>query len=86
MNNHDESLLTIRELSERMRISIASVYALIKDGKIIALRVGVRRGAIRVRECDLAIYLNSCVQEANIVEPVKAEKQARLKHISIKPK
>ena len=85
MNPQDEKLLTIRELSERLRVSIASVYALIKSGKILALRVGIRSGAIRIRESEVAAYLESCVQVSAVRETVHRSPQTKLKHISLKP-
>lgn len=86
MKWQDEKLLTIRELSERLRVSIASVYALIKTGKIVALRVGTRSGAIRIRESDLASYMESCVQVTVIPAMDDKPVQAKLKHISLKPR
>ena len=84
MNRQDERLLTIRELSERLRVSIASVYALIKSGKIAALRVGMRSGAIRIRESDVAAYLESCLQISEGRETVHNSPPTKLKHISLK--
>ena len=86
MNWHEDKLLTIRESSERLRVSSASVYILIKKGKIIALRVGSRSGAIRIRESDLTVYLESCVQFVAATETTATPTRAKLKHISLKPR
>ena len=86
MKWQDEKLLTIRELSERLRVSTASVYELIKIGKIVALRVGSRSGTIRIREADLASYLNSCVQDNSATDQSSEPPRAKLKHISLKPR
>jgi excisionase family DNA binding protein len=44
-------LLTIREVADRLRVSRATVYRLVAEGRIPAVRVS--SGAIRVREAGL---------------------------------
>jgi len=66
--------LTAKEVAERLRISLAMVYLLCAQGKLPHLRLGLRRGTIRVRECDLAAF----VEECRTKHPTNA---AGLKHI-----
>jgi excisionase family DNA binding protein len=44
-------LLTIREVADRLRVSRATVYRLVAEGHLAAVRVS--SGAIRVRESGL---------------------------------
>lgn len=77
-------LLTVKELAERLRISLATGYALIKQGKIASLRIGSNRGAIRVRETDLQQYLADSSQQ--VATPKEQAKPVRLqlKHLKLK--
>lgn len=68
MSLEERELLTVGEVAERLRVSLATVYQLIATNKIAHLRIGVRRGAIRVRLNDLEIYIASML---NVIEPPK---------------
>jgi len=62
------SLLTVREVQERLRVSRACVYALIASGQLAAIRIGLGRGTIRIDADDLNAFLASRripVQPAN---------------------
>jgi len=48
-------LLTVNEVADLMRVSRMTVYRLIKDGSIAALRVG---RSYRLREDDVDDYLS----------------------------
>jgi excisionase family DNA binding protein len=49
-----EGLLTPTEVCERLRISRATFYRLVRDGELRAVRLGRREGAsLRVRDVDL---------------------------------
>jgi excisionase family DNA binding protein len=52
-------LLRIKETAERLACSVATVYDLIKSGQLIAVKVGVGGGGIRVAEQDLASFIES---------------------------
>ena len=70
-------LLTVREVAERLRISIGSVYAAIEDGRLKAYRLG-RGGALRISEENLRSFLESCAVE-NSEEPKPARTYRHLK-------
>jgi excisionase family DNA binding protein len=53
------SLLTVREIQNRLRVSRACVYALIESGRLPAIRIGVGRGTIRVDEADLDAFVTA---------------------------
>ena len=85
MIQNQSPLLTVREVAERLRISLATAYELVKRGAIASLRVGSNRGAIRVRETDLFAYECAMMQptplpEINVKKPVRVQ----LKHIKIR--
>jgi excisionase family DNA binding protein len=83
---HNQSaLLTVREMAERLRISLATAYQLVKQGAIASLRVGCNRGAIRIRESDLMAYENSMTQQVDI-STIETRNFVRvdLKHIKLR--
>lgn len=79
--NGNQSLLTVREVSERLRVSVNCVYALVGRGKLACYRVGAGRGAIRIRGEDVEAYLGICRKEA--VEVIVKAPRARLKHLTL---
>ena len=76
MNADSETLLTVREVAERLRLSQASVYQMVKSGRLAVCRLGPRRGAIRIRESDLEACLESSEQMP------AAARSAKEKHVS----
>lgn len=50
------TLMTVRQVSERLNVSPATVYALVSEGRISAHRFGLRRGTIRISEDSLQQY------------------------------
>jgi excisionase family DNA binding protein len=55
------TLLTVSEVADMFRVSSMTVYRLIRNGELPAVRVG---RSYRVREDDLQAYL-----EAQVVDP-----------------
>jgi excisionase family DNA binding protein len=53
------ALLTVKQVAERLQVSEATVYQLCAQRKLVHLRVGVGRGAIRVGEDALAAFLQA---------------------------
>lgn len=51
----DDCLLTVGEVAAVMRVSNMTVYRLIKDGELAAIRVGKN---YRIRESDVERYLS----------------------------
>jgi len=51
------TLLTARDVAQRLRVSTATVYALCRRGELRHFRVS---NAIRVTEDAIAVYLHSC--------------------------
>ena len=58
------SLLTVQEVAARLRCSLSSVYEMCAAGKLRCLRVGPRRGSIRIRPEDLDVYLAAAESDA----------------------
>jgi excisionase family DNA binding protein len=53
------SVITVKEATERLRVAPATVYMLCAQGRLAHVRVGTGgRGTIRIREQDLADYLD----------------------------
>ncbi len=74
-------LLTVRELADFLRVSPALVYRLVEEGKIACHRIGMGRGAIRVRRQDVDDYLAVCREEPYERRPVP--RRPKLKHIKL---
>lgn len=76
-----ERLLTVQDLADRLRLSVACVYTMVSSGQLSCLRVGNGRGSIRFREADVAEYLNGC--RSNAPSPCPEISDRALKHISV---
>ena len=57
------------------------VYELVAKGKLGCYRVGVGRGAIRVRQSDVEMYLTACRKDKH--EETPRVPRPRLKHLTI---
>lgn len=49
-------LMTVKQVSGRLNISSATVYALVAEGRIKAHRFGLKRGTIRISDEALEEY------------------------------
>jgi len=72
-------MLTVKQVADRLQMSPTSVYDLIARGRLVALRLGPRGGAIRIRDEDLENYLSNC----RCGQPPTAvpQRRARLRHL-----
>ncbi|TWT37443.1 Helix-turn-helix domain protein [Posidoniimonas corsicana] len=75
-------LLTVPEVGERLKISTSAVYRLVESGRLSCHRIGNGRGVIRVSECDLREYLESCRQSRSTREPQAMVTRKPLRHLS----
>jgi excisionase family DNA binding protein len=82
MQHATNALVTVSELADRLRVSLATAYELVSSGKIVSCRVGPRKGAIRIREVDVENYLSNCQYVAT--EMPQSAPRATLKHIRLK--
>jgi excisionase family DNA binding protein len=71
--------MTVKQASERLEISAASVYAMVASGRLRCYRVGNGRGAIRISEDHLAAYLQAA--EPEIKPPAVPVRRVKLKHL-----
>ena len=56
--NEARSLLTVQEVAERLRVHRGTVYRKVSNGTLPALKLTTSgRGAIRVREDELELWL-----------------------------
>jgi len=58
----DDKLLTVKIVAEQLSVSTKTVYRLIEEGQLKALRIGSEegtgRGVLRVKPSDLKRYMN----------------------------
>lgn len=73
-------MMKVNEVAERLQVSDSIVYGLVEAGKLIAHRIGLGRGAIRISEDDFQAYLDSCrVERESQAKPRKS----KLKHLKL---
>lgn len=84
-----DRLLTVTDVADRLRLSVALIYSMVNAGTLPALRVGNGRGSIRFREQDVLDYLTDCsVIGKRKQQPAqrhrKRVKQSQLKHLTVR--
>lgn len=71
------NLLKVKDVAERLKVSLATVYLLCSQGQLPHVRVGARgKGTIRVKEDDLAAFIETSQAQAH-----RLTNPAGLKHI-----
>lgn len=68
------TLRTVKEAAKILRVSPATVYALVANGVLPHCRVGVGRGVIRIRDEDLERFAAPGVGGPKPTSPLHAEK------------
>jgi excisionase family DNA binding protein len=58
-----ERLLTIRELAERLRISVGTAYHWLSEGRLPCVRISSR--CVRFRESEIEHMLNKMTDEGS---------------------
>ncbi len=72
-------LLTIKQVADRLQLSVSSVYDLCARRKLAHVRLGVGRGAIRIDEQALDDFIKQAtVQPEEPVAPQPAMKKTRV--------
>ena len=75
--------MTVREVAQRLEISVSLAYRLLASGKIRCNRHGIGRGVIRVSEDQLIEYLASSEGGHQRLPPRPAPPRPRLKHLRL---
>lgn len=60
----ESSMYTVKQVAERLNISVRTIYAAVERGDLKCHRFGQRRGTIRVSEENLRAYLEQSVSQA----------------------
>ena len=76
-------LFTVAEAAERLRLSQAAIYEMVRRGQLPAVRVGPRKGAIRIRASDLDQCLEPVPIEAQVAKARPRPAKIKLRHIRI---
>lgn len=63
MDEADEMLL-VSEVAKQIRVTKSTIHRLIDAGVLPALRVGIGKGAIRIRRTAWEAYLEVCEEAA----------------------
>lgn len=76
----EKNLLTVKELSQYLRLSLPETYKLLKSNALVHFRVGKGRGAIRIRNSDVLEFLAARQRGPTPVPPPRLRSRP-LKHI-----
>ena len=52
-------LLTVKEVASILRLSLTETYKLVQSGAIVHYRVGPGKGAIRIEEDEVQVFLKN---------------------------
>lgn len=83
MNLVSHVLFTVAEAAEHLRLSQAAIYEMVRRGQLPAVRVGPRKGAIRIRASDLESCLEPVSAEVHETKPRHRPVKVKLRHIRI---
>jgi excisionase family DNA binding protein len=64
--------LTVRQVAEQLKLSVASIYQLCAEGKLKHYRLGLGRGTIRISEEQLQQFLKEAESRGESVPPALA--------------
>jgi excisionase family DNA binding protein len=76
-------IVTVREVAERLEVSVSLVYRLIGSGQLGCTRHGLGRGVIRVSEAQLDDYLSTAERGPGPSPSEAARGRPRLKHLRL---
>jgi excisionase family DNA binding protein len=79
-------MLTVKQVARELGMSAACVYQLVGTGKLVSHRFGVGRGAIRVCESDLAVFVDGSRKEKRPQPPTASratKSQNGFKHLRL---
>lgn len=60
MSTTTPAVVRVRDVAERMDVHRSTIYRAIKDGHLVALRVGSGRGVLRITAESFDAYLGAC--------------------------
>ncbi len=79
------AMLTVKQVAARLGCSVGCVYSLVSAGKIAHVRVGIRRGAIRIPKESFAEFLDGASVPVRGPERLKRSRYCRpsnFKHLN----
>lgn len=76
-------MLTVQQTAKRLGVSRALVYSFIAARRLRHIRVGPRRGVIRIPEEALEEFQRGCIAEASEPAPRTPKPRVRLKHLKL---
>jgi excisionase family DNA binding protein len=76
----ETSLLTVKEVAERLKCSTSQVYAIKQQGKLRSYKIG---GMVRFRREDVEEYIDSCVVEVTLEPRRRYATRLVLKNLNV---
>jgi excisionase family DNA binding protein len=78
------TMLTVKQAAARLAVSPSLVYALVAERRLEHLRIGLKRGVIRIPEEAIEEYRRRNAVGARESTPASAEEvRLKLKHLSL---
>ena len=53
-------MFRVKAVAERFDVSVSTIYRAIESGQLVALKLGVGKGSLRITEHALAAFEESC--------------------------
>jgi excisionase family DNA binding protein len=82
------AMQTVKQVAKQLNISAAIVYGWVAAGVLASYRLGTKgsRGAIRIAETDLAVFIESLKTNKGqaAAKPTAPKCPIRLKHVRLK--
>ncbi len=83
-DNGSESLLSVKEAADRLGVSRTTLYRLVASGDLKSMRVGARRGAVRIAPDALHDYVVRQTRKVREGRDERPRRALRLKHIKVR--
>jgi excisionase family DNA binding protein len=73
--------LSVKEVSDRLRVSRGCIYELVEKGQLEHVRIGIGRGTIRIRAESVADYLARRRSGPETLRPKGGRKKLPFEHL-----
>jgi excisionase family DNA binding protein len=78
----EDDTMTVAQAARELEVSVGTIYALCRDGRLGHLRIGLGRGTIRIEESDIESFR----RESRVAASSRpaADNHVELRHIKIR--
>lgn len=72
MQAESTRMFRVKAVAERFDVSVSTIYRAIESGQLVALKLGVGKGSLRITERALAAFEESCALRPSDDAPMSA--------------